>query len=57
MLITDKTHYIIAMLKEQEAVNTYLILPLLYNSVINHNQFTFIPEPVYLHTLPSNYMI
>lgn len=45
------------MLKEQEDVNTYLILPLLYSSVINHNQFTFVPEPVHLNTLPSNYMI
>lgn len=40
--------------KEQEGVHTYLILPILCNSVINHNQFTSIPEPVYLRTLPSN---
>ena len=34
--------------KEQEGVYTYLILPILCNSVINHNQFTSIPEPVKL---------
>lgn len=34
--------------KEQEEVYAYLILPLLHNSVINHNQFTSIPEPVKL---------
>lgn len=38
--------------KDQEEVYTYLI----HNSGNNHNQYTSIPEPVYLYTLPSNYI-
>ena len=41
------------MLVKYKEVSTYLILPPLHNSVINHNRFTDIPEPVYLCTLPS----
>lgn len=45
--------------KEREGVYTYVILPILCNSVINQNQFTSIPEPVKLQvhfilTVPQN---
>lgn len=42
--------------KEQKEVYTYLILPLIHNSVIHHNQVTSIPVPLYtpiwLYTIP-----